>query len=143
DFAENLLPPKLGLDWVWIMPVDYGLRDDSGGGGAFTASRLNNPGGHSGIDVLAPIGTPLLAPCSGPTQVGYDGGYGNYVQLACEVPSVIAGGENLWVSILFAHLDTLSIGNQQVVAGDMIGTVGKTGNAASPSINPHVHFEMA
>lgn len=143
DFAEHLLPPKLGLDWVWIMPVDYGLRDDSGGGGAFTASRLNNPGGHSGIDVLAPIGTPLLAPCGGPAQVGYDGGYGNYVQLACEVPSVIAGGESLWVSILFAHLDTLSVGNQQVVAGDMIGTVGKTGNAASPSINPHVHFEMA
>jgi murein DD-endopeptidase MepM/ murein hydrolase activator NlpD len=143
ELAENLLPPKLGLDWVWIMPVDYGLRDDASGGGAFSAPRLNNPGGHSGIDVLAPVGTPLLAPCDGPTLVGYDGGYGNYVQLSCELPSVIGGGESLWVSILFAHLDTLSVGSEQVLAGDMLGTVGKTGNAAGQGINPHVHFEMA
>ena len=144
DFAENLLPPELGLDWVWIMPIDLGLRDDASGGGAFSAPRANNPGGHSGIDVLASVGTPLFAPCAGPVQAGYDAGYGNWVQLACEIPTVIAGGESLWVSILFGHLDTLAVdGGEDLSAGQMVGTVGKTGNAAAAGINAHVHFEMA
>lgn len=144
EFAENLLPPTLGLDWVWIMPLDHGLRDDASGGGAFSAPRLNNPGGHSGIDVLAPVGTPLLAPCAGPIMAGYDGGYGNWVQLACPLPEVIAQGEALWASILFAHLDTLDVANgQDVGLGEQLGTVGKTGNAAAAGINPHVHYEIA
>jgi hypothetical protein len=144
EFAENLLPPALGLDWVWIMPIDVGLRDDASGGGAFSAPRLNNPGGHSGIDVLAPVGTPLLAPCAGPIMAGYDGGYGNWVQLACPLPEVLAQGEALWVSILFAHLDTLDVGDgQDVAAGEQLGSVGKTGNAAGAGINPHVHYEIA
>lgn len=144
DFAENLLPSTLGGDWVWILPEDYGLRDDSGGGGAFSAPRLNNPGGHSGIDVLAPVGTPLLAPCAGPVFTGYDGGYGNYVQLSCPVPETLAPEQELWTSILFAHLDTLAVqSGQEVQPGQSIGTVGKTGNAGSASINPHVHFELA
>ena len=144
DFAENLLPPALGQDWVWIMPLDLGLRDDSGGGGAFSATRINNPGGHSGIDVLAPVGTDLLAPCSGPVLTGFDAGYGNYVQLACPIPPVIAGGESLWASLLFAHMDSLAVASDDSVSpGQVIGTVGKTGNAGSSSINPHVHFEIA
>lgn len=144
EFAENLLPPALGLDWAWILPLDLGLRDDASGGGAFSAPRLNNPGGHSGIDVLAPVGTPLLAPCAGPIQAGYDGGYGNWVQLACPLPEVLAMGEVLWASILFAHLDTLDVvGGQDVALGEPLGTVGKTGNAAALGINPHVHYEIA
>lgn len=144
EFAENLLPPALGLDWVWIMPLDLGLRDDASGGGAFSAPRFNNPGGHSGIDVLAPVGTPLLAPCAGPIMAGYDGGYGNWVQLACPLPEVLAQGEALWVSILFAHLDTLDVADgQDVASGEQLGTVGKTGNAAAAGINPHVHYEIA
>ncbi len=144
EFAENLLPPALGLDWVWILPLDVGLRDDASGGGAFSAPRFNNPGGHSGIDVLAPVGTPLLAPCAGPVMTGYDGGYGNWVQLACELPGVLAQGESLWVSILFAHLDAIDVPDGQAVAsGEQLGSVGKTGNAAGVGINAHVHYEIA
>jgi murein DD-endopeptidase MepM/ murein hydrolase activator NlpD len=144
DFAENLLPGQLGADWVWIMPVDLGLRDDASGGGAFSAPRFNNPGGHSGIDILASVGTPLLAPCEGPVFTGYDGGYGNYVQLICEMPTVLAGDDSLWASILFAHLDSLAVNSNEVVTpGQMVGAVGKTGNANSPGINAHVHFEIA
>jgi murein DD-endopeptidase MepM/ murein hydrolase activator NlpD len=144
DFAENLLPAMLGADWVWIMPEDLGLRDDNSGGGAFSAPRVNNPGGHSGIDILASVGTPLFAPCGGPVLVGYDAGYGNYVQLSCEIPAVFAGDDSLWASILFAHLDSLAVdSNDAVTAGQMVGAVGKTGNAGGQGINPHVHFEIA
>lgn len=138
--------PMLGEDWAWILPIDLGLRDDGGGGGHFSAPRLNNPGGHSGIDVLAPIGTELYAVCDGPVLAGFDGGYGNWVQLACPIPEVLAAdlGTELWASVLYAHLDTTAVlDGQDVRRGQTLGTVGKSGNAGAAVINPHVHFEIA
>lgn len=141
------LPPKpdpLGTAWTWIMPLDHAIREDDLGGGHFGAPRSGNPGGHSGIDVLAPVGTPLLAPCDGPVWAGWASGYGNYVQLACPLPEALTDGASLYASVFFAHLDTLAVADgSDVVAGQTVGTVGKTGNADSPGINAHVHFELA
>lgn len=144
-FAESLDPvDPLAGPWTWILPLDHALRDDGLGGGHFGALRSGNPGGHSGIDVLAPVGTSLIAPCDGPVWAGQASGYGNYVQLVCPVPEVVAQGQSLYASIFFAHLDTLAVANgASVSAGEVVGTVGKTGNADDPQINAHVHFEIA
>jgi len=147
DFAEALIPdePQPGnVPWSYILDEDFGVRDDGLGGGHFGAPRSGNPGGHSGIDFLAPVGTPLRAPCPGPIISGVAGGYGNYVQLSCPIPDEVAQGQELWASMLYAHLDTISVATgASVDAGDLVGTVGKTGNAASGGINAHVHFEIA
>lgn len=85
---------------------------------------------HSGVDLAAATGTPLKA--SGLGTVIFAGwnnyGYGRTV--------VIAHGTTF---TLYGHMDSISVScGQNVSAGQVIGTVGSTGN----STGPHVHFEI-
>lgn len=87
---------------------------------------LNN----DGINIGAPKGAPVVAASNG--IVVYAGnemkGFGNLVLIRH------GGG---WVTA-YAHLDRMLVSKDAVVAqGDMIGTVGKTGNVPSPQL----HFE--
>lgn len=152
-FAETLAaqdpptdkPPSENgsLPWSYILDINYGVRGDSLGGGSFGSARSGNAGGHSGIDFLAPVGSALLAPCAGDAESGEASGYGNYVKLVCPLPSAIAAGGTYFASIFFAHLSSLDIaGSESVTQGQRVGAVGKTGNAASAGIGPHVHFEI-
>jgi murein DD-endopeptidase MepM/ murein hydrolase activator NlpD len=90
------------------------------------------PGGHwhSGIDLAAARGTPVMATLPGIATVVVDAtGYGLHV--------VIDHGDGL--SSLYGHLDTvLVVTGDAVAAGEVIGTVGSTGNATGP----HLHFEI-
>lgn len=135
-------PPK--PTWVFPLPVDHGLRTDAGGQGQFLAPRAH--GKHNGIDLLAPVGTPVLAACAGRAKSDQRGGYGRVVQLVCPVPGDISGGDmDLHVSLFYAHLDTTQVGSKgwtRVKAGQPLGTVGKTGNASGKKIKPHLHLEM-
>ncbi|MEM6992550.1 MAG: M23 family metallopeptidase [Myxococcota bacterium] len=145
-FAEALwtAAQPATFPWTYILDTDLGVRDDAYGGGHFGAPRNGNPGGHSGIDFLAPLQTSLRAPCDGPVLAGYANGYGNYVQLACAVPPGVSRGGSVYASLFFAHLDSLAVDSgATVTAGQVVGTVGKTGNASAAPINPHVHFEIA
>lgn len=137
------------LPWNYIAAVDKGIRDDDYGLGGFQAPR--NGYQHSGIDYSMPIGTALFAPCDGAYLAGYDGGYGNWVQVICPVPASVAGDATVYASLLFAHLDTLAVAVTgvdpndagTVAGGQTIGTAGKTGNASAAGINAHLHFEVA
>jgi murein DD-endopeptidase MepM/ murein hydrolase activator NlpD len=129
--------------WVFPLPADHGVRADAGGQGQFLAPRSH--GKHNGIDMLAPVGTPVLAACDGQAKSDRRGGYGRVVQLVCPVPGSIAGGdEDLHVSLFYAHLDRADVGKRwtKVKAGQPLGKVGKTGNASGPRIKPHLHLEM-
>lgn len=93
------------------------------------------PYAHSGIDIEAPKGTPVLAAADGTVRVSeynHGGGYGYYVIIDHEDG----------FSTLYAHLemqDTPLVGpGQEVEAGEQIGTVGVTGY----STGPHLHFEL-
>ena len=90
------------------------------------------PGGHwhSGIDLAAARGTPVMATLPGVvTVIVSPTGYGLHV--------VIDHGGGL--SSLYGHLDSVVVASGDVVAaGQMIGTVGSTGNATGP----HLHFEI-
>jgi len=85
---------------------------------------------HKGIDIAAPIGTPIPAPTSGTVVATRTGqvqtptkpGYGNYVILKDELGNFQR----------FSHLNNtmVSVGSQ-VKRGQPIGTVGATGGAYS------------
>lgn len=89
---------------------------------------------HPGLDILSPIGTPIVAAHSGTVtsvSIGtYDGGYGNNVR--------ISNGNG--TTSLYAHMSTINVRvGQQVTGGSsVLGAIGMTGRTTGP----HVHFEM-
>lgn len=94
------------------------------------SSRGYTPGGHRGLDINAPLGTPIYA-CESGTVVnaGWHYSFGYYVEIAH------TGG----VNTLYAHCSALYVSAGQTVAkGTAIGAVGSTGN----STGNHCHLEV-
>jgi murein DD-endopeptidase MepM/ murein hydrolase activator NlpD len=88
-------------------------------------------GSHEGIDILAPAGTEVRAASRGRVEYSSNGmrGYGNAVILDH------GGG----IATLYGHLETIRVqSGETVAAGDVIGTVGRSGNATTY----HLHFEL-
>lgn len=85
---------------------------------------------HSGQDIGAPSGTPIIAADSGVVSYcGWNGGYGNCVMIN-------HGGGRV---TLYAHMSAYNCSYGQTVnQGDTIGYVGSTG----VSTGPHLHFEV-
>ncbi|HEX6195985.1 MAG TPA: peptidoglycan DD-metalloendopeptidase family protein [Jiangellaceae bacterium] len=85
---------------------------------------------HTGLDLAAPSGRPVLAAAAGRvTGIGWDGPYG----LKLEITH--ANGLQTW----YAHLSGISVRiGQSVSAGSMIGKVGDSGNTTGP----HLHLEV-
>ncbi len=86
---------------------------------------------HSGIDLAAPIGTPVYASDSGFAEiVGWDNtGYGNMILL----------NHGNGFQTRYGHLSAFLIkAGQAVTRGQLIGRVGSTGH----STGPHTHFEI-
>ncbi|MEP6892553.1 MAG: M23 family metallopeptidase [Gaiellaceae bacterium] len=104
-------------------------------GDSFGASRPDVKGGwHHGEDIFAPLGTPLLAVAAGTVHtVGWN-------QI---------GGWRFWLrdeqgnEFYYAHLSAyspLAVEGKHVDAGDVIGFLGKSGDAEFSL--PHLHFEI-
>lgn len=105
----------------------YYLRPIAGG------TRTQGIHGYNGVDLAAPVGTPILAAADGEViisrQGGWNGGYGNYI--------VVKHGNG--TQTLYAHNSSNIVGiGQNVVKGQVIGYVGSTGR----STGAHVHFEI-
>jgi murein DD-endopeptidase MepM/ murein hydrolase activator NlpD len=85
---------------------------------------------HEGLDLAAPLGTPVYACREGiVSSTGYNEVYGNYIIISHE------GG---WTS-LYGHLASITINlNSPVHSSTVIGTVGMTGQTTGP----HLHFEL-
>ena len=86
---------------------------------------------HTGVDIAAPLGSPVMAAADGVVVAvghGYTG-YGNFV--------VIAHGGG--IATLYGHLlQTAVVVGNSVVRGQEIGLEGSSGF----STGPHVHFEL-
>jgi murein DD-endopeptidase MepM/ murein hydrolase activator NlpD len=96
-------------------------------------------GQHEGVDIAAPLGTPVQAANSG-TVVwkGFIKGYGN---------TVIVNQDDGYQT-LYGHLDSYAAdlkSGQRVVMGDPVGAAGHTGNASYADRYPaesHLHFAV-
>jgi murein DD-endopeptidase MepM/ murein hydrolase activator NlpD len=87
---------------------------------------------HKGIDIKAPKGTRVVAASDGFVERIKEGG---------------SGGKQVYLRdgkgrlFYYAHLDSWSADEfEEVKAGDVLGTVGDTGNAKGTT--PHLHFEI-
>lgn len=133
------LQPRIGAGGTF----DIAVRGDSpllfpvaGFGPSAIGGRYGDPrdGGvraHEGVDIFAPRGTSALAVADGiVTSVGRTSVGGNVVWLEDPVRGL---------SYYYAHLDAFRVRRgQRVRAGDIVGTVGSTGNASGG--RPHLHF---
>jgi murein DD-endopeptidase MepM/ murein hydrolase activator NlpD len=131
--------------WHYVLPVDYGVRADVSGQGHFRAPRFH--GEHNGLDLLAPVGTPVFSPCEGKAMAGVSRSFGKWVHIICPAPPqyVKAGGPHPWVSFFYAHLDTTDLPHNEWVSvqgAQAMGKVGKSGNAQGPNVQPHLHLEL-
>jgi murein DD-endopeptidase MepM/ murein hydrolase activator NlpD len=85
---------------------------------------------HEGIDVTAPMGSPIEAPAAGTVlQAGWETGYGNTVTI----------DHGYGIVTKFAHASKLLVQKGEHVArGQRIALVGHTGLATGP----HLHYEV-
>ncbi|MGK7931011.1 MAG: peptidoglycan DD-metalloendopeptidase family protein [Microcystaceae cyanobacterium] len=121
-FPEDYLPeaPMKFAGYIWpsrgVLTSGYGPR----------WGRM-----HKGIDIAAPIGTPIVAAADGEViSAGWNsGGYGNLVKLRHGDGSVT----------LYAHNSKILVRRgQKVEQGQLIAKMGSTGF----STGPHLHFEI-
>ncbi len=85
---------------------------------------------HEGIDVTAPMGTPIEAPAAGVVRdAGWEAGYGNTIVIDHGFGTVTK----------FAHASKIMVREgQRVSRGQRIALVGNTGLATGP----HLHYEV-
>ena len=102
----------------------------------FTQSRAGGARVHNAIDIMAPVGRPVVSVGPGRVEKLFfsDGGGGNTVYVRSK--------DGQW-SFYYAHLDAYARGlkeGQWVERGTPLGTVGVSGNA-NPA-GPHLHFAI-
>lgn len=86
---------------------------------------------HAGLDLGAPLGTPVVAAYSGQAiAANWLGGYGI---------AIVIRHEDGQLQTLYGHLSEIFVQpGDRVEQGEVIGRVGSTGN----STGPHLHFEV-
>jgi peptidoglycan LD-endopeptidase LytH len=83
---------------------------------------------HEGVDMMSPLGTPLVA-----VESGY-----------AQFKTTSLGGNSIWVNgasgtrYFYAHLNGWEGSSREVSQGEVIGYVGHTGNTTAN----HLHFEV-
>ncbi|WP_345312152.1 M23 family metallopeptidase [Gordonia alkaliphila] len=100
---------------------------------SFTSAYAERWGSfHGGVDLAAPLGTPIHAVSDGVViEAGPASGYGNWVQVKAADGTVTMYGHMASSGVLVKE-------GQKVTAGDIIALVGSEGF----STGPHLHFEV-
>lgn len=118
---------------LWAIPVD-GVQGDALRDTWAETRAGGRP--HEALDIAAPRGTPVLAADDGTVLKLFDSrAGGRTIYVASPVGGLVH---------YYAHLDGYRPGlaeGQRVRRGDVLGTVGATGNARPDA--PHLHFAIA
>jgi murein DD-endopeptidase MepM/ murein hydrolase activator NlpD len=126
--APSATPPGTAL----LMPV-RGVRPEQLGD-TYNQTR----GGtriHEALDIMAPRGTPVVAAVDGKVEKLFTSDAGGLTVYQFDPSATYA--------YYYAHLDSYAPGlreGMQLRRGDVIGTVGSTGNANPEA--PHLHFAI-
>lgn len=119
----SLCPIWIGSAETYRITSGFGLRISP-----FTGLLEN----HYGLDIAAPLGTPILATADGTISgCGTDQNLGNYVLIR----------HNERFSTLYGHMSQIAYGiivGKEVKRYDTIGYVGSTGK----STGYHIHYEV-
>lgn len=137
--TEKLLPsttPQLTKEFVLDPPTLFPVQGKSKKDISSIYGKRRNPlkNGkkmmHNGIDIKAPIGTPVIATADGVIAKAADQNkWGNLIVIEH------SDGYQTW----YAHLQKFNVTkNQSVKKGDVIGYVGNTG----ASLGAHLHYEV-
>ena len=108
----------------WTPPLDQvAITAEFGDYGLWSSS-------HTGIDFNGDTGDSIMAIAGGQvTNAGYDGAYGYKTVVT------LADGTEIW----YCHQDSIGVNvGDSVAAGQVIGTVGSTGNVTGS----HLHLEV-
>ena len=118
---EKFMCPILGASIIQKFgPTNFALEPAYGGYLHF----------HSGIDVLAGYGTPIVAAAGGKVTAT---GYADYFGIRVEVT------DSFGLVEIYAHMQEVSVAvGQEVQQGQRVGLVGSTGL----SIGSHLHFQL-
>ncbi len=128
SFVNNGPAPSPSVSRSLVFPV-FGKKSNIGS--FWGDSRDGGSRKHQGIDIFAKKGTPVVAVADG---------------VIVQTGNERLGGKTVWLqttdhpwNVYYAHLDKQKVHAGQVVKkGDVLGTVGNTGNARfTPS---HLHF---
>jgi murein DD-endopeptidase MepM/ murein hydrolase activator NlpD len=111
-----------------IMPTQGWLSSAFSSMRAHPILHLARP--HEGIDVSAPMGSPIEAPAAGVvSDAGWETGYGNTITI----------NHGFGIVTKFAHASKLLVKTgQRVARGQRIALVGNSGLATGP----HLHYEV-
>ena len=134
--GEDIMAPGMDTDFAdgalqWPLPVAGTITSPQG---YRTDPITGEISYHSGTDISAPEGTPILAAADGTVTIAnatdsWGGSYGYYVKIDH------GGG----LTTLYAHCSSICVTvGQQVLAGQVVAYVGQTGRATGP----HLHFEV-
>ncbi|MFT5166796.1 MAG: murein DD-endopeptidase MepM/ murein hydrolase activator NlpD [Saprospiraceae bacterium] len=122
-WAINTDPPSaspLGKDYKISSP--FGMRMHP----VFKEKKM-----HLGVDIKAPIGTPVYATSDGVVDkvITHKGGYGNHI--------LIKHDDSF--QSMYAQLSEIKVeAGQKIKKGDLIGLVGSSGTSTAP----HLHYEV-
>jgi len=89
---------------------------------------------HEALDIMAPLGTPVLSAADGKVTKLHESKAGGHMVYAADATDRFI--------LMYAHLDRYAdgiTGGMPLRKGQLIGYVGQSGNAATP----HLHFAIA
>ncbi len=136
--STGCISPRGGSAWAALLrqapPAAFPIPVDGVSPARLINSWGNRRGGgrrHQGIDIMAPRGTPIRSTTEGIIETKGMRGLGGLV-----VTVIGPGGYRHY----YAHLEDVAaqVIGEWVHAGEIIGYVGNSGNAAASS--PHLHY---
>ncbi len=128
SFSEDLSLKKKSKVKAYVFPIMAYIRSSKYGMRRHPITKKNRM--HSGVDLAAPMNTPVRVITSG--KVVFAGSYAGYGKL------VTVMHKDGLIS-MYGHLNEILTNlGEELEAGQIIGRVGSTGI----STGPHLHFEL-